>query len=366
MEAVTCIGHRVGGIAAVDLVAGEAGVVAEIFLMVAAIGASAVGEAEPRHADAVASCEALHLSAPGVDAPDDLMAEHQRQLRLREAQSGPGQAPSLAWSWASVLINSVMPGLDPGIHAVTLERTEAPVEWIAGSSPAMTKLGLVPDEGPALQAWTAGRHCSDRLRVALIGPRGLGQRGPDQAPLGHHGRLRPERLEGELPEPHRTWRTVLEQAQGIALVGFASHGVAPPAERGAVGRLLMGVEQARIARPADQLSRRVSRAQLGKAGVEPAKLDVGIERGHQHLGGDADALQITGLEDQGLCRARRCRAQNHCQLARLADTAFDAGDELRQNLEMPIEFGVLQIPRTSRTNHNAHVPPALWMLTVKG
>src|SRR5262245_43076379 len=130
--------------------------------------------------------------------------------RPREAQSGPGRVPSPAWSWTSVLMNSYMRGLDPGIHVVTLERTGPPVEWIAGSRPAMTKLGLVPDEGPALQAWTPGRHCGDRLRVPLIGPRGLGQCGPDQAPLGHHGRLRPERLEGELAEPHRIGRSVLE------------------------------------------------------------------------------------------------------------------------------------------------------------
>jgi hypothetical protein len=32
----------------------------------------------------------------------------------------------------------VMPGLDPGIHSVSFERVEAPMEWIAGSSPAMT------------------------------------------------------------------------------------------------------------------------------------------------------------------------------------------------------------------------------------
>jgi hypothetical protein len=32
----------------------------------------------------------------------------------------------------------VMPGLDPGIHADTSQRVEAPLEWIAGSSPAMT------------------------------------------------------------------------------------------------------------------------------------------------------------------------------------------------------------------------------------
>jgi hypothetical protein len=32
-----------------------------------------------------------------------------------------------------------MPGLDPGIHAVTSQRIWAPMVWIAGSSPAMTK-----------------------------------------------------------------------------------------------------------------------------------------------------------------------------------------------------------------------------------
>ena len=32
-----------------------------------------------------------------------------------------------------------MPGLDPGIHSVTSRPAEALMEWIAGSSPAMTK-----------------------------------------------------------------------------------------------------------------------------------------------------------------------------------------------------------------------------------
>ncbi|MCI0431611.1 MAG: hypothetical protein L0210_13860 [Rhodospirillales bacterium] len=32
----------------------------------------------------------------------------------------------------------VMPGLDPGIHAVSSQRVEASMAWIAGSSPAMT------------------------------------------------------------------------------------------------------------------------------------------------------------------------------------------------------------------------------------
>jgi hypothetical protein len=33
----------------------------------------------------------------------------------------------------------VMPGLDPGIHAGPLQQAEALMEWIAGSSPAMTE-----------------------------------------------------------------------------------------------------------------------------------------------------------------------------------------------------------------------------------
>jgi hypothetical protein len=32
-----------------------------------------------------------------------------------------------------------MPGLDPGIHSDPFQRDEAPMEWIAGSSPAMTR-----------------------------------------------------------------------------------------------------------------------------------------------------------------------------------------------------------------------------------
>ena len=35
-------------------------------------------------------------------------------------------------------ISLVMPGLDPGIHAVTAQLAQTPMEWIAGTSPAMT------------------------------------------------------------------------------------------------------------------------------------------------------------------------------------------------------------------------------------
>jgi hypothetical protein len=35
-------------------------------------------------------------------------------------------------------LNIVMPGLDPGIHSVTLATASTATDWIAGSSPAMT------------------------------------------------------------------------------------------------------------------------------------------------------------------------------------------------------------------------------------
>ncbi len=44
-----------------------------------------------------------------------------------------------------------MPGRDPGIHADAAQRAEALMEWIAGSSPAMTKptSSLPPSSGEA-------------------------------------------------------------------------------------------------------------------------------------------------------------------------------------------------------------------------
>jgi hypothetical protein len=41
----------------------------------------------------------------------------------------------------------VTPGLDPGVHAVIAQRVEAPTEWIAGSSPAMTGCERRPVDG---------------------------------------------------------------------------------------------------------------------------------------------------------------------------------------------------------------------------
>jgi hypothetical protein len=60
-----------------------------------------------------------------------------------------------------------MPGLDPGIHAVTLQQVERPVEWIAGSSPAMTneESNWLPDDARA-----ARKHPDIRSPHADVAP----------------------------------------------------------------------------------------------------------------------------------------------------------------------------------------------------
>src|SRR5918994_1838804 len=44
-------------------------------------------------------------------------------------------------AWLPVYPKNVMPGLDPGIHSSIVFQAAGSVEWIAGSSPAMTRLG---------------------------------------------------------------------------------------------------------------------------------------------------------------------------------------------------------------------------------
>src|SRR5689334_23071612 len=77
---VARIRHRVLGIAAVDLIAGEERVIAEILRSLAAIGAGAVGVAEPWHAHALAYGEALDVLSERLDMPHDLMPEHKRKF----------------------------------------------------------------------------------------------------------------------------------------------------------------------------------------------------------------------------------------------------------------------------------------------
>ena len=109
---------------------------------------------------------------------------------------------SLARGHASFLGRGVMPGLDPGIQAVTPMQGDGPLEWIAGSSPAMTKAGEdkeqagregpVPgaggrprDTGTCSSARTDARSCSIRTLPrdppALATPAG-GTRRPSTPP----------------------------------------------------------------------------------------------------------------------------------------------------------------------------------------
>src|SRR5581483_4505011 len=78
------IGNRVFGIAAVDLIAREARVVAEVLAIRAAVAAAPTGPPEPRHTHAVAPREAGDVEAALLDRSDDLVPRHERQLRTRQ------------------------------------------------------------------------------------------------------------------------------------------------------------------------------------------------------------------------------------------------------------------------------------------
>lgn len=96
-EAVPRVGDRVVGIAAVDLIAGEARRVAKVFLSRYAVPALPAGVAEPRHADAVSQRQARDAIAQHRDRTDDLVAGHDRivnvgQLVVDDMQIGAADA----------------------------------------------------------------------------------------------------------------------------------------------------------------------------------------------------------------------------------------------------------------------------------
>ena len=72
------------GIAAVDLVAGEPGLVAEVLLASLTKHTRAAGATEPGHADPLADLETAHPVAERLHHADDLVPEHQGQLRLSQ------------------------------------------------------------------------------------------------------------------------------------------------------------------------------------------------------------------------------------------------------------------------------------------
>src|SRR3990172_12900047 len=110
-----------------------------------------------------------------------------------------------------------MPGPDPGIHAVTSQQVEALVEWVAGSSPAMTS------------HWVNVRGLLQRLFVELLGAK------PDIQP--QHGAADEDSL---VVDPRRASIVIgivhLGNRRDVFVVG-------PKREAGAHANLLAGLER---------------------------------------------------------------------------------------------------------------------------
>ena len=83
-KAVTLVGDGLLREATVDVVAGEARLVAEVLAAADAEAAPTAGPGEPGDADPLALVEACHALSEGVDGADDLMPEDERQLRPLE------------------------------------------------------------------------------------------------------------------------------------------------------------------------------------------------------------------------------------------------------------------------------------------
>ena len=83
-KAVALVGDRVLGVAAVELIAGEAGALAQVLPARAAVAALAVGPPQPRDPDPLPGREALGPLPRRLDRADDLMSDDQGQLRLAQ------------------------------------------------------------------------------------------------------------------------------------------------------------------------------------------------------------------------------------------------------------------------------------------
>ena len=83
-EAVALVGHGELGVTAIEIVAGEACPLAEVLAAGAAKPALAAGPAEPRNADQGARPESGGALAASDHRADDLMTQHEGQLRARQ------------------------------------------------------------------------------------------------------------------------------------------------------------------------------------------------------------------------------------------------------------------------------------------
>ena len=80
LEHEMLMGHRILGVTAVDVVAGKAGAVAEIFLAAQAEVTVAAGFSQPGHAHHLADQAVRHRAAHLHHLADDLVPRHQRQF----------------------------------------------------------------------------------------------------------------------------------------------------------------------------------------------------------------------------------------------------------------------------------------------
>src|SRR5207245_1552502 len=96
-KAVAAVGKRKFGVASVDVVAGEARAVAQVFPAPSAIVAIPAGPAEPGHAHALSDAETLRARSPFDDLADDLMSRNggpsqSGQFPVRDVKVGAAQA----------------------------------------------------------------------------------------------------------------------------------------------------------------------------------------------------------------------------------------------------------------------------------
>lgn len=83
-KAVAFVGYHVLRIASIEVITGEACVIAEIFLSAPTILAGAAGPAEPRHTDAISRAMDGACAAALNNRADDLVARNDGKLALRE------------------------------------------------------------------------------------------------------------------------------------------------------------------------------------------------------------------------------------------------------------------------------------------
>ena len=84
LKAIARVGRAILGIAASEVVAGEGGEVAEVFLLIKTIAAGSACGTKPGNTHPHAGLEPIDASTPSHHVPYDLMAGNERQFRMLE------------------------------------------------------------------------------------------------------------------------------------------------------------------------------------------------------------------------------------------------------------------------------------------